>query len=135
MAEEMREDPVGTVAATTEEDDMVAESTAIEVTDAEVTATGTRTTPDPGMTARATENPEAWGTPGERSETGRMEGGTTAVMAGAPTTVTRTPEAAATAAWSPEDGGMELRSTSGDRLFATTPEEVHRNNETPRQYE
>ena len=102
MAKETTEDPGGTVAATTVGEDMVAESTAIEVTEAEVTATGTRTTPEPGRTAQATENPEAGGTPGERSETGRMEGGTTAVMA--PTTVTRTPEAAATAAWSQKDG-------------------------------
>ena len=92
------------MAATTSGEDMVAENTAIEVTEADGTATGTRTTPEPGRTAQATENPEAVGTPGEHSETGRMEGGTTAVMAEAPTTVTRTPEAAATAAWSPDDG-------------------------------
>ena len=104
MAEETTEDPVGTLAATTVEEDMVDESTAIEVTDAEGTTTGTRTTPEPGRTAQATENPEAGGTQGERSETGRMEGDTTAAMAGAPTTATRTPVAAATAAWSPEDG-------------------------------
>ena len=95
---------MGTVAATTVGEDMVAESTAIEVTEAEGTATGTRTTLEPGRTARATENPKAWGTPGERSDPGRTEGGTTAVMAGATTTVTMTPEAAATAAWSPKDG-------------------------------
>ena len=104
MAKETTEDPGGTVTATTVGEDMVAESTAIEVTEAEGTATGTRTTPEPGRTAQATENPEAGCAPGERSETGRMVGGTTAVMAEAPTTVTRTPEAAATAAWSPEDG-------------------------------
>ena len=103
MAEETTEDPGGTVAAITEGEDMVAESTAIEVMKSEGTATGTRTTTEPERTAQATENPEAGGTPGERSETGRMEGGITAAMAGAPTTVTRTPEAAATAAWSPED--------------------------------
>ena len=95
---------MGTVAATTVGEDMVAESTAIEVTEAEGTATGTRTTPEPWRTAQATENHEAGGTPGERSETGRMDGGTTAAMAGATTTATRTPEAASTAAWNPEDG-------------------------------
>ena len=104
-AEETTDDPEGTVDATTEGEDMV------------------------------TENPETGGTPGGRLETGRMEGGTTAATAGAPTTVTMTAEAAAPAAWSPEDRSMELRSTRGDRLFATTPEEVHRNDETPRQYE
>ena len=104
MARETTEDPGGTVAATTEGEDMVAESTAIAAMEAVGTATGTGTTPEPGKTAQATENPEAGGTPGERSETGRMEVGTTAAMAGATTTVTRTPEAAATAAWSPEDG-------------------------------
>ena len=104
MAEETTEDRGGTVAATTEGEDMAAESTAIEATELGVTATGTWTIPEPGRTAQATENPEAGGTPGERLETGRMEGCTTAAMAGAPTTVTRTPEVAAIVAWSPEDG-------------------------------
>ena len=89
------------MAVTTVGEDMVAESTTIKVTEADGTAT--RTTPDPEKTVQATENPEAWGTPGERSETGRMEGVTTAAMAWATTTATRTPEAAATAALSPED--------------------------------
>ena len=104
MAEETTGDSGGTVAAITEGEDMAAESTAIEVMEAGGTATGTRTTPEPGRTAQATENPEAWGTPGERLETGRMEGGTTAAMAGAPATAIRTPEAVARAAESPEDG-------------------------------
>ena len=104
MARETTEDPGGTADATTDGEDMAAESTAIEVMEAGGTATGTRTTPEPGRTAQATKNPEAGGTPGERSETGRMEGGITAAMAGAPTTVTRTTGAAATAACSPEDG-------------------------------
>ena len=71
MAEETTEDPGGTVAATTAGDDMVAENTAIEVTEAEGTATWTRTTPENGRTAQATENPEAVGTPGDRFETGK----------------------------------------------------------------
>ena len=104
MAEETTEDPRGTVAATTVGKDMVAESTAIEVTEAECTATGTQTTPEPERTAQATENPEPGGTPGERLETCRMEGGTTAAMAGPTATAIRTPEAVATAAESPEDG-------------------------------
>ena len=104
MDEGMTEYPGGTVAATTEEEDMVAESTAIEATEPGSTATGTWTTPEPERTAQATENPEAGGTPGERLETGRPQGGTTAAMAGAPTTAIMTPEEAATAAWSPEDG-------------------------------
>ena len=104
MAEGTTEDPGGTVAATTEEEDMAAESTAIEDMEAGGTATGTRTTPEPGRTAQAIENPEAGGTPGERSETCRMEGCTTAAMSGAPTTAIRTPEVVAIAAGSPEDG-------------------------------
>ena len=135
MAEETTEDPGGTVAATTVGEDMVAESTAIEVTEAEGTATGTRTTPEPGGTAQATENHEAGGTPGERSETGRMEGGTTAAMAGAPTTAIRTPQVVAIAAGSPEDGCMEPWNMKGDHLSVTTREAAHRSDETPRQYE
>ena len=104
MAEKTTEDPGGTVAATTEGEDMAAESTAIAAMEAVGTVTETRTTPEPWRTAQATENPKAGGTPGERSETGRIEGGITAAMAWAPTTVTRTPEAAVIAAWSPEDG-------------------------------
>ena len=46
--EGMTEDPGGTAAATTEGDDMVAESTALEVMEAGGTATETRTTPEPG---------------------------------------------------------------------------------------
>ena len=75
MAEETTEDPGGTVAATTEGEDVVAESSSIEVMGPGGAATGTRTTPEPGRTAQATENPEAGGTPGERLETGRTEGG------------------------------------------------------------
>ena len=102
-AEQTTGDPGVTADATTEGEDMVVENTPIEVMEAGGTSTGTWTTPEPGRSAQATENPEAGGTPGERSVTGRMEGGTTAATTGAPTTVTRTPEAAATAAWSPED--------------------------------
>ena len=104
MAEGMTEEPVGTVSATTDGEDMVAESTAIEVMESGGTATGTRTTTEPEGTAQATENPEARGTPGERSNTGRTEWGITAAIAGATTTVTRTPGTAATAVWNPEDG-------------------------------
>ena len=104
MDEEMTEDHGGTAAATTEGEDMVAESMAIEATESGGTATGTWTIPEPERTAQATENPDACGTPGERLETGRTEGGTTVAMAGAPTTVTRTPEVAARAAWIPGDG-------------------------------
>ena len=57
------------------------------------TATGTQTTPETETPAQATETPKAGGTPGERLEIGRTEGGTTAAMAGAPTTAIRTPEA------------------------------------------
>ena len=81
MAVGTTEDPEGTVASTTEGEDTVDESTATEAMEAGGTATGTQTTPETWRTAHATENPEAWGTPGERSDTGRMEGGTTAVMA------------------------------------------------------
>ena len=103
-AEGTTEDPEGTAVATTEGEDTVAESTAIEATEPGGIAKETWTIPKPGRTAQARDNPGAGGSPGERSETGRMEGGTTAATAGAPTTVTRTPEAAATAARSPEDG-------------------------------
>ena len=92
------------MAAPTEGDDTVAESTATEIMEAGGTATVTQTTPENGRTAQATENPEAGGTPGGRLETGRTEGGTTAAMAGAPTTATRTTEAVVKAAESPEDG-------------------------------
>ena len=104
MAEETTEDPGGTASATTDGEDMVVEKTPIEATEAAGTTTGTGTTQEPERKAQVTKNPEAGGTPGGRLETGRMEWGTTAVMAEAPTAVTRTPEAAATAAWSPEDG-------------------------------
>ena len=83
---------------------MVVESTAIEVMEVGGTATGTWTIPEPEMTAQAADNPEAGATPGERLETGRTEGGTTAATTGAPTTALRTPEEAATAVWNPEDG-------------------------------
>ena len=120
MAEETTDDPGGTVAATTEGEDMAAESTAIAAMEAGGTVTGTRTTPEPGRTAQATENPEAGGTPAERLETGRTEGGTTAAMAGAPTTAIRMPEVSGTAAWSPEDGRIEPWNTKGDHLSVTT---------------
>ena len=97
------EDPEGTVAATTDGEDTVDESTATEAMEAVGTATWTQTTPETWRTAQATENPEAWGTPGGRLETGRTEGGKTAAMAGATATAIRTPEAVARAAESPED--------------------------------
>ena len=87
MAAEMTEDPEDTLAATTEGEDTVDESTATEAMEAGGTATGTQTTPETEGTTQATENPEAGGTPGGRLETGRMEWGTTAATAGAPTTV------------------------------------------------
>ena len=132
--EEMTEDPGGTAAATTEGEDTVAESMAIEATEPGVTATGTWTIPEPERTAQATENPEAGGTPAERLETGRPEGGTTAAMAGAPTTVTMTPEVAAIAAWRPEDGWTKPWNTKGDHISVTTREAAHRSDEIPRQY-
>ena len=101
---ETTEDPEGTVAATTEGEDRVDESTATEVMEAGGTATGTQTTPETGRTVQATENPEAGGTPGGHLEADRTEGGTTAAMAGAPATAIRTHEAVARAAESPEDG-------------------------------
>ena len=95
------EDPGGTATVTTEGEETVAEITA---TEAGGTATGTQATPETERTAQAIETPEAGGTPGERLEIGRTEGGTTAATAGAPTTAIRTPEAVAKAAESPEDG-------------------------------
>ena len=83
---------------------MVDEITATEAMEAGGTATGTQTTPETKTPAQATETPEAGGTPGERLEIGRTEGGTTAATAGAPTTAIRTPEAVAKAAENPEDG-------------------------------
>ena len=62
-AAETTEDPEGTVAATTDGEGTVDESTATEVMEAWGTATGTWTTLEPGRTAQATENPEAVGTP------------------------------------------------------------------------
>ena len=97
------EDPGDTVAVTTEGEDTVDETTAIKATEAGGTTTGTQTTPRTEGTAQATENPEARGTPGGCLETGRTEGGTTAAMAEDPATATRTPEAIARAAESPED--------------------------------
>ena len=73
MAEETTEDPGGTAATTTDGEDMVVESTAIEVMEVGGIATGTRTTPVPDRAAQGTENPGAGGTPGERSETGIIE--------------------------------------------------------------
>ena len=104
MAEETTEDPRGTADATTDGEDMVVENTPIEVMEAGGTATGTWTTPEPGRSAQATENPEAGGTPGERSETSSPGVGTNAAMAGATNTAIRTPEEAERAARNPEDG-------------------------------
>ena len=104
MAVETTEDPEGTVAATTGGEEMVYESTATEVMEAGCAAIEIQTTPETGRTAQATENSETWGTPAGSLETDRTEGGTTAAMAGAPTTATRTPEVVARAAESPEDG-------------------------------
>ena len=98
------EDPGGTADATTDGEDMVVENTPIEATEAVGMMTGTGITQKPERKAQETENPEAGGTPGGRLETGRTEGGTTAAMAGGPTTAFRTPEEAATAARNPEDG-------------------------------
>ena len=104
MAEETTEDPGGTADATTEGEDMEVENTATEATEAAGMTTGTGITQEPERKAQETENPEAGGTPGGRFETGRTEGGTPAAMAVAPTSAIRTPEVAATAAWSPQDG-------------------------------
>ena len=104
MTEETTEDPGGTADATTEEEDMVAWSTQTEATEAAGATTVTRTTPEPGRTAQMAENPGAWGTPGDRSETGSPGGGTTAAMAGATTSAIMTPEEADTTALNPEDG-------------------------------
>ena len=82
----------------------MAEITATEAMEAGGTAKGTQTTPETERTAQAIETPEAGGTPGERLEIDRTEGGTTAATAGAPPMGTRTPEAVAKAAESPEDG-------------------------------
>ena len=82
----------------------MAEITATEAMEAVGTATGTQTTPETERTAQAIETPEAGGTPEERLEIGRTEGGITAAMAEAPTTAIRTPETVAKAAESPEDG-------------------------------
>ena len=95
MAVETKEDPEGTVVATTVGEDTADESTATEAMEAGGTATGTRTTSQTGRTAQATENPEAGGTPGGRMETGRTEVGTTAAMAMAPATAVWTPEVVA----------------------------------------
>ena len=82
----------------------MAETTATEALEAGGTTTRTQTTPETERTAQATETPEAGGTPGERLEIGRSEGGITAAMAEATTTAIRTPEAVAKAAENPEDG-------------------------------
>ena len=82
----------------------MAEIPATEAMEAGGTAKGIQTTPEAERTAQATEIPEAGGTPGERLEIDRTEGGTTAATAEAPPTATRTPEAVAKAAENPEDG-------------------------------
>ena len=51
MAEKTTEDPVGTEDATTEEEEMVAGSTATEAMEPGDMATGTWTTPEPERTA------------------------------------------------------------------------------------
>ena len=104
MDEGMTEDPGCTADATTEEEDMVPWSMATVATEPGGTTTWTWTIPKHERTAQATENHEAGGTPGERLDTGRTKGCTNAATAVAPTTVTRTPEAATTAAWSLKDG-------------------------------
>ena len=104
MAEETTEDPGGTADATTEGEDVVVGNTPTEATEGAGTTTGTGTTQEPEGKAQETENPEAWGTPGGRLETGRTEGGTTAAMAVATATAIVTPEVVARAAESPEDG-------------------------------
>ena len=83
---------------------MVDEITATEAMEAGGTTTETQTSPETERTAPATEIPEAGGTPGERLEIDRTEGGTTAATAEAPPTATRTPEAVAKAAENPVDG-------------------------------
>ena len=104
MAEETTEDPGGTADATTDGEEMEAEITATEATEAAGMTTWTGITQEPERKAQETENPEARGTPGGRLETGGTEGGTTAAMAVAPATAIRTAEAVARAAESPEDG-------------------------------
>ena len=74
MAVGTREDSGDTVDATTEEEDMVAESTATEAMEAADTATWTWTTLEPEKTAQTTETQEAGGTPGDRLEIGKMAG-------------------------------------------------------------
>ena len=104
MAEEMTENPGGTVDATTAEEDMVAGSTATEAMEAAGTATETWTAPEPGRTAQITENPGAGGTPGDRLETGKPAGGTAEVTAEAQITAIRMPPEVTRAAWNPEVG-------------------------------
>ena len=89
----MTEDPGGTADATTEGEYMEVENT----------HNTHGTTHEPQRKAQETENPEAGGTLGERLETGRTEGGTTAAMAVATATAIRTPEVVAIAAGSPDD--------------------------------
>ena len=61
--EGMTEDPGGTADATTEEEDVVARSMAVEDAEPGGTATEAWTIPEPARTAQATENTEAGGTP------------------------------------------------------------------------
>ena len=104
MAEKTTEDHGGTADAPTEGEDMEVENTATEATEAVGRMKGTGITQELEKKAQETENHEAGGTPGGRLETGKTEGGTTAAMAGAPTTAIRTPEAVARAAENTEDG-------------------------------
>ena len=64
MAEETREDPGGTVDATTKEEDTAKENTETWATEAASTATDIRTTKEPERTAQMTETQEAGGLPG-----------------------------------------------------------------------
>ena len=60
MAEVTTEDPVGTAAATTEEEDMVAESTAIEVMEAGVQRRGPGPPQNPGGQSKLQRTPRQW---------------------------------------------------------------------------
>ena len=74
MAEETREDPGGTVDATTEAEDMVAGKKETGATEPASTATEIRTTTEPAKTAQMTETPKADGTPGDRLGIGKWQG-------------------------------------------------------------
>ena len=80
MTEETREDPGGTVDATTVDGDIVAESTASGAMEPAGMVTWTSTIPDHERTARTTESQESGGTPGDQMEIGKTAGGTTKAM-------------------------------------------------------